>query len=215
MGGMRERLIVGSMVAGLLAGAAWPALADTYGDGEHVGIGTNGSSARGFVAVSDSGTATGDCIPDGFCLVGPGVAVSGTNTANGAIGVSGTGTATGTGLGWGTPAVAVAGSGCATASEQYGADAVAVSLLGCSTGDTSEYWGGYGIAVSPLGPASGEDVAVSVRDNATHHGSCAMRTPWFWPGPSVTVPVGPAVSVTGNATSPGCQSVTVTGKATS
>jgi hypothetical protein len=162
-------LAVGAAVALGLGTAAYAETYKVTPDGTHdVAVGTNGSDADGVVAVSDSGRAQGECVYGGSflgCVTGPGVAVSGTGTANGGIAASGTGTATARGLGWYTDAVAVSGTGCATGGDASGADSVAVSGGECATGTTAPFWGGHATAVAGGGDARGT-VAVSVLGDA-------------------------------------------------
>lgn len=169
--GFSRAHILAAVVGVALLGSLAPAFAETYEfspDGTHdVAVGTNGSDADGVVAVSDSGDAQGRCVYGGSflgCLTGPGLAVSGTGTANGASAASGTGNATATGPGWGIPAFSISGTGCATASHPYDASVVA-SGTGCAAGSTDPEWGDHAVAVSGTGDASGS-TAVSAGGNA-------------------------------------------------
>lgn len=146
-------IIVASLT--LLVGLVPAASAETYGDGQFVEVGTNGSSATGeFVSVSDTGTAESSCHSISIGCV-TGVAVSGTGNTNGAVAVSGTGNA-----GWdesflGRPSVAVSGTGTAKASQlavSGTGDADQRTINGCSDSPTALF---DGQAVSGIGNAEG------------------------------------------------------------
>lgn len=163
--GRRAALVSAAAVATVGAGGPVFAWVDAQ---------TGGRDARApLVAVSDTGSASGECFTAGqsICLTGQeGVlAASGTGTATGGTAASATGAATATSPGWGIPAVAVTGvalsGGCSTASTGYGTDAVAVSGTGCATATTNSSEG-YAIGLSGVGDASGT-LAVSLGGNAT------------------------------------------------
>lgn len=191
--------VVAGTALGLIPGSA---RAETYDVLGFAQVGTNGSYARGLVAVSDSGTASSDACnyslgyPFG-CAVGPGVVVSGTGNASGAIAVSGTGNAsTFSSVGYGTPTVAVSGTGCATTWDPYAPDRVAVSGRGCATGTSDPFWEGYATSVAG-GDATG-NLAVSALGNADSRGPTRSWTP----GQGTKLP-GAAVAPRGNASGRG------------
>jgi hypothetical protein len=134
-------------------------VSDTHGG--VLAVGLLGADSRGMVAVSDTGTAHGDCFYIGLGCVEPGFAVSGTGHAHGENAVSGTGNASAN-TDWCSELYPL--PGCV---EQYGG--VAASGTGSSQSDHvavaggSAHGGEAGVGVQ--GDASG-DVAVTVFGDA-------------------------------------------------
>lgn len=168
-------LVLVAVLGGVCALATCvPALAETYGTEWIIQIGTNGSPARGFIAVSDTGDASSaDCnytvgYPFG-CVVGSGVTASGTGNAYGGLAVSGTGNATAIGMGYGTPTTAASGTGCATAMPSDATNRVVVSGAGCATAPWASIYQGYSTTVA-AGDSVG-NLAVSSGGLAHSHGA--------------------------------------------